>query len=258
MKELIAFFTTGAAALLLSYSTPALTQAAPTAAPVLGASVPANIAGAIANTNRPRSDVDLDARRKPAEMLTFAGVKPGDKVLEFAPGRGYVTRLLAKAVGTAGHVYAATQPTFNENLKTGVDPIIASPAYGNVSKIEQPFAQIRAPEPLDVAWISENYHDFKNMGQFNTDTNAMDRAVFTALKPGGTFIISDYVAAAGSGTRDTQSLHRIDPEVIKREVTAAGFMLEAESNALMNPTDDVAVHSRQGASQVMLRFRKPQ
>ena len=248
MKEFIAFFATVAAASLLSYSTPALTGEA---------AVPANIAGAIADNNRPQGDVDLDARRKPAEMLAFAGVKPGDKVLEFVPGRGYVTRLLAKAVGAAGHVYSANLPTFNENLKTGVDPIIASPAYGNVSKIEQPFGEIRTSEPLDVAWISENYHDFKNMGMFFTDTNAMDRAVFAALKPGGTFIINDYVAAAGSGTRDTQSLHRIDPEVIKREVTAAGFTLEAETNALMNPSDNLAERSRQGASQVMFRFRKP-
>ena len=257
MKRPIAFFATVAAAALLSYATPALTQEAATTVPVPDASVPANIAGAIADTNRPQTDKDLDAQRKPAEMLTFAGVKAGDKVLEFVPGRGYVTRLMAKAVGTAGHVYAANLPTFNEALKTGVDPIIASPAYGNVSKVEQPFGGIQAPEPVDVAWISENYHDFKNMGQFSTDTNAMDRAVFAALKPGGTYLITDYVAAAGSGTRDTQSLHRIDPEVIKREVTAAGFMLEAESNALMNPSDDLAVRSRQGASQVMLRFRKP-
>ena len=252
MKRPIALFATAAAAAVLSYATPAFTQGAATTA-----GVPANIAGAIADANRPQTDKDLDARRKPAEMLAFAGVKPGDKVLEFVPGRGYVTRLLAKAVGTGGHVYAANLPTFNEALKTGVDPIIASPAYANVSKIEQPFGELRVPEPVDVAWISENYHDFKNMGQFSTDTNAMDRAVFAALKPGGTFIVTDYVAAAGSGTRDTQSLHRIDPEVIKREVTAAGFMLEAEGNALTNPSDDLAVRSRQGASQVMLRFRKP-
>jgi predicted methyltransferase len=85
----------------------------------------------------------------------------------------------------------------------------------------------------------------------------MDRAVFGALKPGGTYVVTDYIAAAGSGARDTQSLHRIDPEVIKREVTAAGFMLEAESNALMNPSDDLSVRSKQGSSQVMFRFRKP-
>jgi predicted methyltransferase len=252
MKQPNAFFATAAAAVLLSYATPALTGEA-----AITAAVPANIAGAVADAGRPQTDVDLDMRRKPAEMLTFAGIKPGDKVLELVPGRGYVTRLLAKAVGMAGHVYAANLPTFNEALKTGVDPIIASPAYGNVSKIEQPFGEIRASEPLNVVWISENYHDFKNMGMFSTDTNAMNRAVFAALKPEGTYMITDYVAAAGSGTRDTQSLHRIDPDVIKREVTAAGFILEAESNALMNPSDDLAVRSRQGGSQVMLRFRKP-
>jgi predicted methyltransferase len=96
MKRTIAFFATVAAAALLSYATPALAQQAATTG-----SVPANIAGAIADTNRPQTDKDLDAQRKPAEMLTFAGVKAGDKVLEFVPGRGYVTRLLAKAVGTA-------------------------------------------------------------------------------------------------------------------------------------------------------------
>jgi predicted methyltransferase len=173
MNQPVVIFATAAAAALLAYATPALTQQA------------TNIAGAIADTNRPQTDKDLDAQRKPVEMLTFAGLKPGDKVLEFVPGRGYVTRLLAKTVGTAGHIYVANLPTFNEALKTGVDPIIASPAYGNVSKIEQPFSEIRTPEPVDVAWISENYHDFKNMGQFSTDTNAMDRAVFAALKPGG-------------------------------------------------------------------------
>ena len=179
MKERIAFFAAVTAALLMSYATPALTGEAATTAP--RASVPANIVGAIADTNRPQSDVDLDARRKPAEMLNFAGIKPGDRVLELVPGRGYVTRLLAKAVGPAGHVYSTNLPTFNEALKTGVDPIIGSPAYGNVSKIEQPFGQIHTPEPVDVVWISENYHDFKNMGMFSTDTNAMDRAVFAAL-----------------------------------------------------------------------------
>jgi predicted methyltransferase len=173
MKELIAFFATFAAALLLSSSTPGLTGEATTTVPVSDASVPANIAGALADANRPQADVDLDARRKPAEMLTFAGVKPGDRVLELVPGRGYVTRLLAKAVGIAGHVYAANLPTFNETFKTGVDPIIASPAYGNVSKIEQPFGEIRASEPLDVVWISENYHDFKNMGMFFTESDKL-------------------------------------------------------------------------------------
>ena len=87
------------------------------------------------------------------------------------------------------------------------------------------FAELKAPEPVDVVWTSENYHDFKNMGMFNTDTNAMNRAVFAALKPGGRYIVTDYVAVAGSGARDTQMLHRIDPALIRSEVTAAGFTM---------------------------------
>jgi predicted methyltransferase len=62
MKQPVAFFATVAAAALLSYSTPALTQQA-----AATASVPANIAGAIADANRPQTDKDLDAQRKPAE-----------------------------------------------------------------------------------------------------------------------------------------------------------------------------------------------
>jgi predicted methyltransferase len=133
VKQPVAFFATAAAAVLLAYATPALTQQA------------ANIAGAIADTNRPQTDKDLDAQRKPAEMLTFAGLKPGDKVLEFVPGRGYVTRLLAKAVGATGHVYIANLPTFNEALKTGVDAIIASPTYGNVRRSNSRSARFGLP-----------------------------------------------------------------------------------------------------------------
>ena len=140
MKERIAVFA-AIGTLLLSYSVPSLAAEA---------TAPAAIAGAISDASRPQSDVELDARRKPAEMLTFAGIKPGDKVLELVPGRGYITRLLAKAVGPAGHVYAANLPSFNENFKAGVEPIIASPAYANVSKIEQPFGELGPPS----RWMS--------------------------------------------------------------------------------------------------------
>ena len=76
------------------------------------------------------------------------------------------------------------------------------------------------------------------------------------LKPGGLYVITDYVSAAGKGKAETQSLHRIDPAVIKAEVTAAGFVLDSESNAMMNPMDDLTKRSGQGSSQIMLKFRK--
>ena len=219
--------------------------------------VPPAVAAAVADTNRPAADTERDAMRRPAEMMAASGIKAGDKVIELVPGGGYVTRLVSKIVGPTGHVYAANLPTFNERFKTGVLAVTGNAAYGNVSVLEMPFADLKAPEPVDVVWTSENYHDFQNMGMFSTDTNAMNRAVFAALKPGGRYIVTDFVAASGSGKRDTQMLHRIDPEVIKAEVQAAGFRLESQSNALAHSDDPHTARSGQSSDQVYFIFRKP-
>ena len=247
MKKRSALFAAAAAALLMAYSAPAFAAQA----------VPAEVSAAIADASRPQADKDRDAARHPAELMAFTGAKRGDKVAELVPGGGYVTRLLAKIVGPTGHVYATNLPTLNERFKTGVNPIIADASYGNVSIVEQPFGELKFPEPLDIVFTSENYHDFQNMGMFLTDTAALGKAAFAALKPGGLYVVTDYASAAGTGKSMTQSLHRIDPAVIKQEVTAAGFVLETESNAMMNPSDNLTARSGQGSSQIMLKFRKP-
>jgi predicted methyltransferase len=219
--------------------------------------VPPAVTAAVNDPARPQADKDRDGVRRPAEMMTAAALKSGDKVVELVPGGGYVTRLISKIVGPTGKVYAANLPTFNEKFKSGPIAVTSNPAYSNVTIIEMPYSQLKAPEPIDVVWTSENYHDFKNMGQFNTDTNAMNRAVFAALKPGGRYIITDYVAEAGSGVRDTQMLHRIDPATIRSEVSAAGFMFVSQSNALAHPEDDHKARSGQSSDQVFFIFRKP-
>src|SRR3954471_10190190 len=118
-------------------------------APVLGAqAVAPEIAAAFADPSRPQANKDVDGKRHPAELLTFIGAKRGDKIAELVPGGGYVTRLLAKVVGPTGHVYATNLPTLNERFKTGVNPIIADPSYGNVSVVETPLATMKFPEPV--------------------------------------------------------------------------------------------------------------
>ena len=219
--------------------------------------IPPAVTAAVNDPARPQADKDRDAARRPAAMMAASGIKAGDKVVELVPGGGYVTRLISKIVGPTGKVYAANLPTFNEKMKAGPLQITGNPTYNNVAVIEMPYSELKAPEPIDVVWTSENYHDMKNMGQFRTDTVAMNRAIFAALKPGGHYIVTDYVGVAGSGTRDTQMLHRIDPEVIRSEVTAAGFMLERTSNALAHPEDPHTGRSGQDSDQVYFIFRKP-
>ena len=227
------------------------------------ANVPAYVTAAIADSHRPKSDTDRDAARLPAEMLTFSGVKPGDKVAELIPAGGYATRLLSKVVGPTGHVYSINLPTMNDRIKEQIKPVTDEPAFSNVTVSDQDLGALKTPEPVDVVWTSQNYHDFKNQGMFFADTAAMDKAIFAALKPGGLYVIIDHVAAPGSGARDTGTLHRIDPDLVKREVLAAGFVLDGESKALANPNDP---HTERvpGAGNIgdksdkfFLRFRKP-
>ena len=219
----------------------------------------ANIVAAVADTSRPQADKDLDADRKPAEMLAFAGAKPGMKVGELIPGGGYMTRNFSKAIGPTGKLYVfASAP--REGQPAPVAAITADKAaYPNVSVIITDFTTIATPEPLDLVWTSQNYHDMHNPGR-NLDINAANKAILGALKPGGTYIVLDHSSAAGVAFN--AQLHRIDQEMVKKEVLAAGFEFVGESNVLRNPADprDKGVFDpsiRHKTDQFMMKFKKP-
>jgi predicted methyltransferase len=224
--------------------------------------VPANIAAAVNDASRPAADKARDANRKPGESVAFSTMKPGDKVVDFLPGGGYFTRIFSKTVGPTGKVYAAVPA---ENLARraqaadAVKAIAADAAYSNTVVINPPIAAFVAPEPVDIVWTSDNYHDLKNN---NTDMAALNKGIFNALKPGGVYYIIDHATAPGAGFTQTRTLHRSDPEAVKQEVLAAGFMLEAEGNFLRNPEDNHTVAVDDGAiqgrtDQYVFRFRKP-
>jgi predicted methyltransferase len=225
----------------------------------------ANIVAAVADKARPEADRNRDEARKPAEMLEFAGVKPGMTVVDLIPGGGYFTRIFAKAVGPKGTVYAVGGPArppqdpANPPPPPAQDAIAADANYANVKSIHVPLFQLAIPTPADVIWTSQNYHDLKNAP--NADMTAFNKAVYAALKPGGVFVVLDHVAAPGD-PGVTRTLHRIDPAVVKQEVTAAGFKFEGESAVLKNTADDhtkrVTDPSLRGhTDQFIYKFRKP-
>jgi predicted methyltransferase len=226
----------------------------------------ADVAAAIAAPDRPPEQVASDAQRQPEAVLAFAGVKPGDRVADFMSGGGYFTRLFSHLVGNSGHVYAFLP---DEQLKNcspdevaGTRALEQGGANANVSVVSGPVGRFHPPEPVDVVWTSLNFHDLYDSFMGPADVPKVTQAMFEALKPGGELMVIDHVAEAGSGVRDTETLHRIDPEVIIRTVEAAGFRLEAKSELLRNPQDthqlrvfDPAVRGR--TDQVVLKFRKP-
>ena len=171
-------------------------------APAASAQVPAAISAAVADSSRPATDTARDANRKPAEVLAFAGVKPGDIVADYASGSGYFTRIFAGVVGPRGHVYATVPSelfTFANIVKGVAETQAWVVGHGNVSVSVAPALQgLRYPQKLDLFWISQNYHDLRDAFMGPVDMRAFNKAVFDALKPGGAYVVLDHVAAPGS------------------------------------------------------------
>lgn len=224
------------------------------------------IAAALADPARPVADVSRDPNRKPAQLIAFAGIKPGDRVGDFIPEGGYFSRILSRVVGPAGRVYAfvPSEEILNCSPQESAGGIALAhdPAYRNLAVEIGSVNAFAAPESLDAVWTSDNFHDLYDPFMGPADIDALLASIWRSLKPGGVFLVIDHVAPAGSGTADTNTLHRIDPAVIERAVTHAGFHLEAESEALRNPADahtlrvfDPAIRGR--TDQVVLKFRKP-
>jgi len=220
---------------------------------------------AVADPARPAADTARDADRKPAEMLAFAHVKPGQTVVDYMPGKGYFTRLFSAAVGPKGAVYTETPQMMVDLYAKSGHPLPPSvsiePGRGNVHDIIASGGSFHLPAPADLVWTSQNYHDV-HIFAGAAGAAQLDKAVFDALKPGGFFVVLDHAGAPGLDDDGMKTLHRIDEALVKKEVLAAGFVLDGESKALANPADPHSANVfdasiRGHTDQFVLRFRKP-
>lgn len=212
-----------------------------------------------------RTDADRaqDETRAVAAALGFARIDRGQKVADMIIGGGYFTRTFSAMVGDEGRV-TAWQPAefigFQDSYRQAIE---AADAIGNVDAIRSPIGSPEFPSGLDLVFTAQNYHDL-HLSAFPADTaTRVNAAAFRALKPGGLYVIIDHRAAAGTGLGAANTLHRIDIEAVKREVTAAGFVLDGESDVLVRPADPLTANVfdpsiRGHTSQFMLRFKKPE
>jgi predicted methyltransferase len=220
---------------------------------------PDRIATIVASPDRSAADRGIDARRKPAEMLTFIGVVPGMVALDVSAGRGYTTELIARAVGMTGKVYAqyapsaanrtppaqpegasapATMPATPSTPAATLTERARNPATANIVPVMRSFEDPVPPEvasnALDLVTLMFNYHD---LGHLGVDRARMNRAIFNALKSGGLYVIADHSGRRGSGISESGTLHRVEEEFVKQEVEAAGLRLVARGELYRNPAD---------------------
>jgi predicted methyltransferase len=238
----------------------------PSVAPAGGAATAADpIAAAVDAPDRSPDDRALDGGRHPAELLRFAGVAPGQRVAEIFAGGGYTTELLARVVGPTGKVYGQNTPLILERFaEKPWSARLAKPVMSNVVRVDRELGDPLPPDArsLDAVFSVLVYHDTVWMG---ADRARLNAAIFQALRPGGVYVVVDHSARAGTGTADVQTFHRIDEQVVKTEVLAAGFRLVNEASFLRNPADTRdwndsphAAAGRRGTSdRFVLEFAKP-
>jgi predicted methyltransferase len=224
--------------------------AAAAAVLVLAAGAPAIAAGPLKATDyaailadpaRPEADRKDDAARKPAEVLAFAQLRPGDTVLEIEVGRGWMTEIISRAVGPKGKVITQNPVEF-----TYSGPAMAARrtagGLANVTDTTSRFDALQAPDAsVDrVLWIlgpHELYYMPKNSPGLGDPAKAYAE-IARVLKPGGVFIAMDHAADAGAPTTTGGTIHRIDPAVVLASAKAAGLKLDAKNDVLANPQDD--------------------
>lgn len=225
---------------------------------------PGDYAYVLVSETRPEADRERDEARHTAEVLAFAEAGADDRIGDMIIGGGFWTRAFARIVADGEGEVIAWQPAefigFQASYAEAID---AAEAMDDVSAIRSPIGAPEFPAEMDLVFTNQNYHDL-HLQPFAADTAAkVNAAVFTALKPGGLYVIIDHAAQPGAGLGVAHTLHRIDIADVKREVEAAGFVLDGESGVLLNDEDPLTANVfseaiRGRTSQFMLRFRKPE
>jgi predicted methyltransferase len=180
---------------------------------------------------------------KQSELIRFAHVETGSAVIDVYPGDGDWTRIFSDVVGPKGRVFSFVPTEITEVMKDqfGKSQALAKePGRENVEAVSADLvAMPKVTQPADVIWLHLFYHDLhtKLMGAKGATAADFNRTVYERLKPGGFYIIVDHAAVVGAGTSEAPSLHRIEPVSVRKEVEAAGFVLDAESTILANKDD---------------------
>lgn len=218
---------------------------------------------ALADPARPADDKVRDAARHPADILVFAGVKPGAKVADFIMGGGYWTRLMSDVVGAKGKVYAYQPAQFIQFMpKYATQQDEAVKGRANVIPSRESLAEVAFAEPLDAIVTVQNYHDLHLKFAPPGFAAKVDKRLYDALKPGGVLLVVDHVATSDPGFALPETLHRVDPAAARAEIESAGFKFTGELPILRNPADphtasvfDPAIKGK--TDQFVYRFVKP-
>ncbi len=189
---------------------------------------------------RPTKDITRDPLSKGPTIVDMAKIKPDMIVADVFGGSGYYSEIISHHVGKSGKVYLHNNQAYLPYVEKELIARLANNRLPNVERFDREAEDLNFPnKSLDAIFYILGYHDlYHTVEGWHIEKAPFLKRLKAALKQGGKLIIVDHSAVAGSKTKHSQELHRIDKKYVIDELTAEGFTLQQQSNVLANPKDN--------------------
>ena len=219
------------------------------------------VQAALASDIRTEAETARDANRRPLETLKFFGLADDMHVLELVPGGGWYTKVLAPVLAENGRlaVSIGTQGAAAIIEEQGWDVEVVE--TGNFSPVEgSRLFQITDMDfgegVFDMVLTFRNLHNFNEVGR-----NAINEAVFRALKSGGRYGVVDHTRRHMQAD-NYENWRRMDPVLAIKEIEAAGFEFVDYSDLHYRADDELVYEVGRktvtgNTDRFTLLFRKP-
>jgi len=205
----------------------------------------APLRAAIDGPQRSAANRARDAARHPFETLRFFGLTPTQTVIEIAPGAGWYTEILAPYLRERGGLYLAHYPVsaasegerqararFQDKLAKSPE-VYGRAVLGSLPDGARGFTDIAPAGGADAVLTFRNVHNWIESDQLD----AMLRAFFAVLKPGGVLGVEEHRAAPGTPLAQVIASGYVPEELVIARARAAGFEWVARSEVNANPKD---------------------
>jgi predicted methyltransferase len=206
-------------------------------------STKAALTAALAAPHRQPGNAARDAARHPIATLEFFGLRPNQTVLEYGPGEGWYTELLAPTLAAKGKlIVTSTDPAGPKDqrstfygARTKAFLSALPEAYG---KVETVTVDSKAPKlpfegTLDSVVLVRGLHSMQNNGVLGAWLAEFHRA----LKPGGVIGVEQHRAKADADPVVSSKQGYLPEQFVIQQMELAGFKLLAKSEINANPKD---------------------